>query len=77
MTTTTTPNPAIVTRKFPMPFFPSQDAIGFINQNTGDCILFHADSGKLWTAITFDTAQQIKLIVDNPDYRLNLPNSEF
>ena len=44
---TTSSNPDFITSKFPIPSYPSQDALAYIDTNTNACLFFHADNGKL------------------------------
>lgn len=73
---TTSPDSNYVTRKFPMPSFPSQDAIGYLEVNSNRCVMFHADSGKLWSATTFSDPVK-EAILANPQYILVNPNDPF
>ena len=42
-------SPSYITRKIPMPSYPSQDALVYIDTSTRGCVFFHVDNGKLWS----------------------------
>ena len=65
---TTSANPDFITRRFPMPSYPSQDALAYIDTNTNACLFFHADNGKLWSAKKLSQLEIIAI--------LNTPNFE-
>ncbi len=64
---TTTVNPDYITRKIPMPSFPSQDALAYIDTETLGGVFFHADSHKLWSAKKF-TELELAAILNNPNF---------
>ena len=51
-----------------MPFFPSQEALAYLDTATNSGVLFHADSGKLWSAVRF-TDPEMTAIKQNPSYQ--------
>ena len=65
---TTSVNPKLITRKFPMPSYNSQDALGYIDLETNACLFFHADNGKLWSAKKL-SKPELQEILTNPDYK--------
>ena len=64
---TTSANPDFITRRFPMPSYPSQDALAYIDTNTNACLFFHADNGKLWSAKKLSQLEII-VILNNPNF---------
>ena len=52
-----------------MPSYNSQDALGYIDLKTNGCLLFHADSGKLWSARTLEKPE-MDAILNNPDFEI-------
>ena len=65
---TTSDDPNLITLKFPMPSYPAQEALAYIDQNTRKCLFFHADSGKLWSAKTLDEGEMSALL-ENPKFK--------
>lgn len=68
---TTSTNPDFLTRRFPMPSYPSQDALGYIDTNTNACLFFHADNGKLWSAKKLSQLEMLTIINDPNFQNLN------
>ena len=64
---TTSANPKVVTRKFPMPSFNSQNALAYIDLETNACVFFHADNGKLWSAKKL-SEPELNAILLNPNF---------
>jgi hypothetical protein len=64
---TTAANPEFITRKFPMPSYPSQDALAYIDTTTNACLFFHADNGKLWRAKKLSQPEMF-VIFNNPNF---------
>lgn len=66
---TTTASPSYLTRKIPMPSYPSQDALVYIDIDTSTrgCLFFHADNGKLWSAGKLSPLE-ISAILNNPNF---------
>lgn len=64
---TTSANSDFITRKIPMPSYPSQEALAYIDTNTNACLFFHADNGKLWSAKKLSQLEMI-VILNNPNF---------
>ena len=64
---TTSASPSYLTRKIPMPSYPSQDALIYIDTSTRGCVFFHADNGKLWSAKKLSPIE-ISAILNNPKF---------
>ena len=64
---TTSANSDFITRRLPMPSYPSQDALAYIDTNTNACLFFHADTGKLWSAKKLSQLEMI-VISNNPNF---------
>jgi hypothetical protein len=64
---TTSTNPDFITRRFPMPSYPLQDALAYIDTTTNACLFFHADNGKLWSAKKLSQLEMI-VILNNPNF---------
>ena len=60
-----------VTLSMPMPFFPTQKTLGYLDKQTGECIFFH-ENGSLWSAIQFEPVV-VRDLLDNPDVIINPP----
>ena len=56
-----------ITRKFPMPSYPLEDALAYIDLDTKGCLFFHANNGKLWSAKTL-TPRELAAILSNPAF---------
>ena len=54
-----------ITLKMPMPPFPSQDTMAYLDKETGDCIYCH-ENGNLWSAGHY-TDEEITELLNNPD----------
>ena len=65
---TTSANSEFITRRFPMPSYPSQDALAYIDTTTNACLFFHADNGKLWSAKKLFQLKMIA-ILNNPNFK--------
>ena len=61
-------NPSYLTRKIPMPSYPSQDTLIYIDISTGGSVFFHADTGKLWSAGKVSPLELLS-ILSNPDFK--------
>ena len=46
----TSADPNYFTRKLPMPSYPLQDALAYVDNRTGACAYFHYNSGNFWSA---------------------------
>lgn len=64
---TTSIDPNYVTRKIPMPSYPSQDALAYIDLSTRGCVFFHADNGKIWSAARLSEVE-LRAILNNPNF---------
>ena len=64
---TTSANPDFITRRLPMPSYPSQYALAYIDTNTNACLFFHADNGKLWSAKKLSQLEMF-VILNNPNF---------
>ena len=64
---TTSTNPEFLTRKFEMPSYSGQDALAYIDKVTNACLLFHADSGNLWSAKRLSQLEKV-VILNNPNF---------
>ena len=63
----TSANPDFITRRLPMPSYPSQYALAFIDTNTNAYLFFHADNGKLWSAKKLSQLEML-VILNNPNF---------
>jgi len=64
---TTSASLSYLTRKIPMPSYPSQDALVYLDTSTRGCVFFHADNGKLWSAGKLSPLE-ISAILNNPNF---------
>lgn len=74
MQLTTSVDPNYITRKLLMPSFNSQEAYAFIQKDTRACLLFHVDSGKLWSGKQLSPAE-MEAMINNEIILLNHQNS--
>lgn len=65
---TTTVDPNYITRKMPMPSYPPQDSLAYIDTLTRNVVFFHADGGKLWSAARFSQLE-LNAVLNNPKYK--------
>ena len=65
---TTLIDPNVVTRRFPMPSYPSQDAIAYIDKETYACLFFHANDYTLWSAKKL-SEDEMGVILTNQDFK--------
>ena len=47
----------------PMPYFPSQNTIAYLDRITGECLYFH-ENGNLWSADHYSSLGIAKLLND-------------
>lgn len=52
-----------ITLKMPMPYFPSQNTLAYLDKITGECIYFH-ENGSLWSADRYSSLGVSKLLND-------------
>lgn len=64
---TTAASPNYQKRKIPMPSYPSQEALVFIDISTCECAFFHSDNGKLWSAGKLSSLE-ISAILNNIEF---------
>lgn len=65
---TTSADPDFITHKFPMPSYPSQDVLAYIDIKTSACLFFHVDTGKLWSAKKLSSLEKLA-ILNNPNFK--------
>lgn len=64
---TTSVDPAFQARKIPMPFYPSEQALIYIDTQTRAAVMFHANNGKLWSGEKLSELE-MKAIFTNLNY---------
>lgn len=64
LTTISDPN-RFITLKMPMPYFPSQNTIAYLDRITGECVYFH-ENGNLWSADRYSSLR-INQLLNNPN----------
>lgn len=64
---TTSTSSDFETRRFPMPYFPSEDALAYIDTDTKACVFFHANNNKLWSAKKLSELE-MRVILNNPNF---------